>query len=166
MGPSPGRGEGVRQAAPLIRAATLMITQSGCNLWPPLLEEREGGAGQDDGRNGGFKCAVFTSIRQARWRFPSKPISSVVFGRSERDRQAGSQRGPVETTQACPWSRPVTSMRKLSKPLLHTYSLWLCAFRASMLATSSTAFLQHVSINHNLCFVLHACLPLYLYFSQ
>lgn len=79
-------------------------------------KQREGPAGVV-GRTW-FKCAVFTSIRQARWRYPSEPIRIVVVGGSAREGQRGPYRGPADTSQRCPWSHPVTLMRTLPKPHL------------------------------------------------
>ena len=36
--------------------------------------------GEDGGKERGSKCAVFTSIRQARWRCTSEPIRIVLVG--------------------------------------------------------------------------------------
>lgn len=41
-----------------------------------------------------FKCVVFTSIRQARWRCPSEPIRVVVVKGTEREGH-GAPRGHI-----------------------------------------------------------------------
>lgn len=97
----------------------------------PYCYKTQGGAGWDGGKDCWFKCAVFTSIRQARWRCPSEPIRIVVVGGSGREGQWRPYRGPADTSQNCPWSHPVTLMRTLSKPLLQMYNMFVtvCAFK-------------------------------------
>lgn len=63
-----------------------LTSQPGCYFFFFFLEEARAGPadwtgiGGEGAEPGGFKPAVFTSIRQARWRQTSQPISIVVVG--------------------------------------------------------------------------------------
>lgn len=85
-----------------------MITPPGLTSEPACFSEeaREGPALVEKGRAGGragegFKPAVFTSIRQARWRRTSEPIRIVVGGGGVGT-VARPSGGPADTSQGRP----------------------------------------------------------------
>lgn len=87
-------------------------------------KERVGLAGMV-GRTVGSNAQYLHQLDRQDGGAHQSPLGLLWLGGGRREGHWGPYRGPADTSQDCPWSRPVTLMRIQSKRLLQMYSMFV-----------------------------------------